>query len=861
MCRQRTTRYLAAALVFSASAAATAAGTQPPQPASPTKVLKAVTYSGPMVLEVAPRPAGEGGDHSLSPYLYVAGGDPQHDQVPLKKTWAEVNIAGVIAAVQVHQIFENTGGKPIEAVYVFPASTRAAVHAMRMKIGARTTEAKIERKSEAREHYEAAKQAGQRASLLEQERPNVFTMNVANIMPGDRIEVELDYSELLVPEDSTYELVYPTVVGPRYAGGADPKKDNWMANPHLSEGTPEPYAWDLKVHLQTGIGLKEVSSPSHKIAVNYSGPSTADIKIDQPGGGNKDFVLRYRLAGDKIETGLLQYEEPTSLGRPSEKFFALLVEPPKRPSLAEIPGREFIFVLDVSGSMHGFPIETSKELMRNLLPKLRPTDHFNLVFFSGANYVWSPKGSRPATEENIREGMAKILHESGSGGTELMGGLEAAYAIPSVGKGVSRTVVVITDGYVGVEAKAFKFIRERLDQANLFAFGIGSSVNRGLIEGMARAGLGEPFVVLGPQKASAEAEKLRQMIDRPVLTDIQVRFGDSGAYEVAPEKIPDLLALRPLLIYGKYRGDHATRIEITGRTGRGAWQHVVDLRPADARPQNQALRALWARKWVEILEDEFHMGGGKPVEDAITDLGLFYNLLTPFTSFVAIDSEVVNRGGAQDTVRQPLPMPEGVSNLAVASPQMAAPMGTMGLLGGVGKAGVAHSARKSKAADAESLREVDDLSAPVRGRAAKPASQPEPAMAMAPSPSPPREAEHDKKAEEKAGVKASAGAGGKDQSKACNVTVRVDKADRATDTQVLATLLENTVRSHACGRSGEVKLRISIDRAGKITKVVVLSGQREIGQRIERKLVGAASATRATSQDKEATVEVTVTLA
>ena len=639
---------LYAALAFAASEG------QPAKPTvtSPTKVLKAVQYTGPMILQASGNQTSEGSEHSLSPYLYVAGGDPQRDQVPLKKTWAEVDIAGVIAAVKVHQIFENTGAKPIEAIYVFPASTRAAVHAMRMKIGARTIEAKIERKADARAQYDAAKQAGKRASLLEQERPNVFTTSVANIMPGDRIEVELDYSELVVPENATYEFVYPTVVGPRYAGGANPKTDQWMANPHLSEGKQEPYTWDVKVHLQSGIGLKEVSSPSHKIAVSYAGPSTADIKLDQSGGGNKDFVLRYRLAGDKIETGLLQFEEPAAgLGRPAEKFFALLVEPPKRPTLADIPGREFIFLLDVSGSMHGFPIETSKELMRNLLPKLRPTDHFNIACFSGANYVWSPSGSRPATEANIKEGIDIILKQYGSGGTELMGGLEAAYAIPPVGKGVSRTVVVVTDGFVGVEAQAFRFVRERLDQANLFAFGIGSSVNRGLIEGMARAGLGEPFIVLSPQKAAAEAEKLRQMIDRPLLTDIEVRFGDSGAYEIAPEKIPDLLAERPLLIYGKYRGDKPTRIEINGRTGHGAFHHAIDLRPADARNENHALRALWARKWVEILEDEFHMGGGKPVEDAITDLGLFYNLLTPFTSFVAIDSEIVNRTGKADTVR------------------------------------------------------------------------------------------------------------------------------------------------------------------------------------------------------------------
>ncbi len=844
MCRQRKVRYFVGSLVFCLSAAAAAAGkTEPSEntPASPTKVLKAVTYSGSMALQVAQRP--ETGDRSLSPYIYVAGGDPQRDQVPLKKTWAEVDIAGVIAAVKVHQIFENSGGKAIEAVYVFPASTRAAVHAMRMKIGARIVEAKIERKAEARQQYEAAKQAGKRTSLLEQERPNVFTMNVANIMPGDRIEVELDYSELVVPENSTYEFVYPTVVGPRYAGGADPKADTWMANPHLSDGTPEPYAWDLKVHLQTGIGLKEVSSPSHKIAVSYSGPATADIKLDQPGGGNKDFVLRYRLAGDKIETGLLQYEEPGNLGHPNEKFFALLVEPPKRPTLADIPGREYIFLLDVSGSMNGFPIDTAKELMRNLLPKLRPTDHFNLVFFSGANYVWSPKGSRPATEANIREGMDKILKENGSGGTELMGGLEAAYAIPPLGKGISRTVVVVTDGYVGVEAKAFRFIRERLDQANLFAFGIGSSVNRGLIEGMARAGLGEPFVVLDPQKAKAEADKLREMIERPALTDIEIQFGDAGAYEVAPEKIPDLLALRPLLIYGKYKGDHPTRIEITGRTGRGAWHHAVDLRPADARKENQALRALWARKWVEILEDELHLGGGKPVEDAITNLGLFYNLLTPFTSFVAIDSEVVNRGGAQDTVRQPLPMPEGVSNYAVANSQMVMPS-AMPASAAAGLGGPASHKMKRAAAREPTM---DELAAyPVEKRADMAT------VAKAPK----AETEDDKR---KAGGKVT----DRGDAKACSVTARADKAERVSDTQALLTLVEGIARSQACGMSGEVKLRVSVDRSGKITKVVIVSGRHEIGQKLVRKLTGATSATHSTSQEPsgEGTVEITLVVA
>jgi Ca-activated chloride channel family protein len=850
--------FLTPALVLCLAALTAAAIADPakgkPLAPSPTQVVKAIQTVGSVAMQFpASAEAGEA-SHSLSPYLYVAGGDPATDQVPLKKTWAEADIAGVIAAVRIHQVFENTGGKTIEAVYVFPASTRAAVHAMRMKIGARTIEAKIERKAEARAQYEAAKQQGKRASLLEQERPNVFTTSVANILPGDRIEVELDYSELLLPEDHVYEFVYPTVVGPRYAGGANPKTDQWMANPHLGQGQAEPYAWDIKVHLQTGIGLKDVSSPSHKIAVSYAGPSTADVTLDQKGGGNKDFVLRYRLAGDKIETGLLQFAEPSGLPYPSEKFFALLVEPPQRPVAADIPGREYVFLLDTSGSMHGFPIDTTKELMRHLLPGLRPTDHFNIVCFSGDNFVWAPKGSRPATPENIREGIDVILKQHGSGGTELMGGLQAAYGIPPVGKGVSRTVVVVTDGYVGVEAQAFRFIRERLGEANLFAFGIGSSVNRGLIEGMARAGLGEPFVVLGPQKAAEQAERLRRMIDRPLLTDIEVRFGNAGVYEVAPEKIPDLMAERPLLIYGKYRGDQPTRVEISGRTGRGAWHHAIDLRPADARPQNRALRALWARKWVELLEDELHMGGGQPVEKAITDLGLFYNLLTPFTSFVAIDSQVVNPNGQSDTVRQPLPMPEGVSNYAIgqARQSMAMPMPAA-------MPAYAHAAKKS----------VASSNAPMRAAAAAeaPRSAPEPAGRRA------------KDIDSLMGLSAYGATGGagkgrgdfggrlakaevadeKEKDKtSCTVSVKVDKAEGASDPQALRGLVERTAHAVACGGVGTLRLRLTLDGAGKIAKIEVVAGDRKAGAAMARKLQGAVSATRATAA--KATVEVTITI-
>src|SRR6185369_11769835 len=358
-------------------------------------------------------------------------------------------------------------------------------------------------------------------------------------------------------------------------------------------------------------------------------------------------------------SGLLLWEGEGGGGR-RENFFALMMEPPRRPTAAQIPGREYIFLLDVSGSMHGFPLDTAKTLMRNLLGKLRPTDMFDIVLFSGAAHVRSPQGSIYATKDAIAAAIADIENAHAGGGTELMGGLELAYKIPRLNKQMSRSVVVVTDGYVGVEAQAFRFIRERLSEANLFSFGIGSSVNRGLIEGMARAGQGEPFVVLRPEKAAAEAEKLRAYIEQPVLSGVRVAFSGFDAYEVAPQKLPDLMARRPLVLFGKYHGAAGGKITISGQSGGGRVHHAIDIRPADVRAENGALRWLWARRWVETLDDERAMGAGRPAEEGITALGLEYHLLTAFTSFVAVDSQLANPGGRSESVRQPLPMPEGV---------------------------------------------------------------------------------------------------------------------------------------------------------------------------------------------------------
>jgi len=378
---------------------------------------------------------------------------------------------------------------------------------MRMTIGERVVDAKIMERQEARETYEAAKKEGKTTSLLEQQRPNVFQMNLANILPGDEIKVELKYMELLIPEDRVYEFVYPTVVGPRYTtktaeGAVD--TDKWVQNPYLHEGQAPPYTFGLNVELNSGVPIDSVTSSSHDVAIKYSGKNSAQISLkDEKTGGNKDFVLRYTLSGGKIETGLLLYPGQ------EENFFMLMMEPPARVKSEAVLPREYIFIVDVSGSMHGFPLDTAKALMKNVITDLRPQDFLNVLLFESGSAVLSPTGSLPASKANKEKALAFIHSQPGGGGTNIVPALTTALALPRT-QGVSRIVAVATDGYVDVEPRVFQLIRDNLGAANLFAFGIGTSVNRHLIEGMARAGQGETLVVLTSGVAAKPAARFRQ---------------------------------------------------------------------------------------------------------------------------------------------------------------------------------------------------------------------------------------------------------------------------------------------------------------------------------------------------------------
>ena len=601
-------------------------------------------------------------DKTLSPFFFVEGGEPDIDRLPLKDTRVDVAIAGVIADVTVRQVYENRGIRPIHARYVFPASTRAAVYGMTMTVGNVRTVARIREREQASREFQAAKQQGKSASLLEQSRPNVFTMKVANVLPGDTILVELKYTELLVPTDGTYEFIYPTVVGPRYSEKRQSQTSpagQFVSAPYTHQGEAPKSGFHLSGVVSAGMALSELSSPTHQVTVQPTGVGQARVALtdSERYSGNRDLILRYSMAGKEIASGLLLFE-----GK-EENFFLLMAEPPQTVQPGETPPREYIFVVGVSGSMNGFPLDTAKKLMRDLAGVLRPTDSFNVVVFADGTETFSPT-SVPASPSNLARALQFVGRKEGGGGTRLLGALTRAVAIPRT-SGVSRSVVLVTDGYIEAEPDVFDYIRGHLDDVNFFAFGIGSSVNRFLIEGVARAGLGEPFIVTEPGEAAGAAARLRRYIDTPVLTGIDVMFRDFDVYDVEPQKVPDLFASRPIVVFGKWRGSAAGWIEISGQTGGGVYRQSISVPSAGTDRSHAALRHLWARTRIADLSDF-----GLSVPDAgriaaITSLGLTYGLLTRYTSFVAVQELVRTAADSGDDVDQPLPLPQGVSDLAV----------------------------------------------------------------------------------------------------------------------------------------------------------------------------------------------------
>ncbi len=498
---------------------------------------------------------------------------------PLKHTSAKAEISGFLSRVVVTQEFENPFDEKIEAVYTFPLPQNAAVDDMTMVVGDRTVRGKILRREEAEAVYEAAKTNGQTASLLNQERPNIFTQSVANILPGEQIKITISYVETLKYEDGAYEFVFPMVVGPRYIPGpatgapvsaqVNAKGNGFAPNtdrvPDASRITPQPvpegmrvgHDISLDVTLDAGVPIDGLSSKTHEVNVERPDDHRARVTLkDQAAIPNKDFILRYDVAGKKIEDALLTHA--------SDKggYFTLILQPPLRVTAEDVTPKELVFVLDTSGSMYGFPIEKAKETMKLALDNLYPSDTFNLITFSGDEHILFP-APVPATKENLAKAQAFLESRQGGGGTEMMKAIKASMD-PSDASDHVRIVCFMTDGYVGNDMEIIGEVQKH-PNARVFAFGIGGSVNRFLLDGMAKYGRGEVEYVALNDDGSAAARRFHERVRNPLLTDISVDWNGLPVADVYPKTIPDLFGAKPVILSGRYTGAGKGVIRLKGK--------------------------------------------------------------------------------------------------------------------------------------------------------------------------------------------------------------------------------------------------------------------------------------------------------
>lgn len=603
--------------------------------------------------------------------LYVQSEEGQQQVFPLKHTKVNAKVTGNVSQVEVTQTFENPFAEPLEAVYVFPLPDEAAVYDMEIRIGDRTIKGEIKKREEAQAIYEQARQEGRTAGLLEQERANVFTQSLANIKPGEQIDVTIRYTDSLKFEGGDYEFVFPMVVGPRYIPG-NPMDNSGMDNsgntdqvpdasritpPVLKPGTRSGHDINVTVEINAGVPIQDVRSPSHQIRTQRQG-ETVQVQL----GGedtipNKDLILRYQVAGDRTQATILSQADERG------GHFALYLIPALDYRPDEIVPKDVVFLMDTSGSQRGEPLLKSQELMRRFINGLNPDDTFTIIDFANTTTQLSPQ-PLANTAQNRTQALNYINALQANGGTELMNGIRAVLNFPPAAPNRLRSVVLLTDGYIGNESQVIAEVQRQLKPGNrLYSFGVGSSVNRFLLNRLAEVGRGTAQVIRQDEPTQEVAETFFRQINNPVLTDIQVSWqGEGTSAQIYPLAAPDLFANQPLVLFGRKSDRRNGTIKITGMAAGGQrYERTLSVN-FDQSIDNPAIAQLWGRAQIKDLMNQMFGGETKSGVEAVTQTALDYRLLSQYTAFVAVSEEVrVEPDGTRRRVQVPVELPEGVS--------------------------------------------------------------------------------------------------------------------------------------------------------------------------------------------------------
>jgi Ca-activated chloride channel family protein len=605
---------------------------------------------------------------------------------PGLETDVAIRVTGIVARARVRQRFTNAAADCVEGIYVFPLPEGAAVDRMLLTIGRRVIEAEIREREEAKQVYEEAKAEGRKASLLTQERPNVFTAAVASIGAGEDVEIQIEYQEILRYEDGAFHLRFPLVVPPRYMPGntalPGPTGTGWSPDtdrvPDASRITP-PVARPgsartnpgrLRVDLSAGIRVRRLGSVSHEIRTASLGESSYAVTLaDENAVADRDFELTW---------------EPDLTDRPVPAFFAengggeiygLLVVLPPAPAQAPSArlSRETIFVIDTSGSMYGASIDQARQALLYALDRLKPEDEFNVIEFNSVMHRLFAE-SRRAAPETVQTARAWVGRLQAGGGTEMLPALEAALGGDRESATV-RQVIFMTDGGVGNEEELFRYIREKLGRSRLFTVGIGSAPNSHFMTKAAEFGRGTFTYVGSPTEVGEKMGGLFRKLESPVLTDVRVEWDDAGA-EAWPARIPDLYAGEPVVVAVRLSKPPVSAAVSGARAGE-AWKEC--LVPGTSSGESGVDR-VWARRKIGALMDVLGEPGQANQKDQVrrdvVAVALAHHLVSSFTSLVAVDRTPTLAPGTVCTPRPvPVHLPDGWDYEAVfgAMPQTATP--------------------------------------------------------------------------------------------------------------------------------------------------------------------------------------------
>jgi Ca-activated chloride channel homolog len=603
--------------------------------------------------------------------LYQSPIAGRFEPVPLIHTDAMVDVRGLVASATVTQQYVNSSDAPIEAVYIFPLPHDAAVYDLEIRIGNRVIRSVIHEREQAQRVYQAAKAEGKRAALLEQERPNVFTASLANIMPNDQISVRVRYVQPLKWEDGRMRLVFPMVVGPRYIPGTqeiDHAGSGWAADTNAvqdasritpvvrnPEGRPG-HDISVSVDLDTGFEAAAVESVSHEVNVRRLGDGRQHVEL--VGGTtlpNKDFVLEIRQA-ESTETKTALFL--SSGGDSGETHFLLTAFPPTARPSERMPV-EMLYMIDVSGSMQGTSIEQARAALLQALDRLRPNDRFGILQFNNG-YREFARWPMAASAQNVAGAREYVRNLQAGGGTEMLPALRHLMTKTEI-PGYLRHIVLLTDGDLGNEEEIFAAMRRDLGGARLYTVAIGSAPNLFLATKMAQFGRGTSTHVADINEIEEQMTQLFEKIESPVLTDLKVSFDGVEVTDMFPQRLPDLFAGQPVVIYGRIRKGRVGTAHLSGRAGDELFQSSVafDTGKATFHP---GITTLWARQKVEELMDRWRESNEEQqteIRSSVIAHAIRYRLVTRFTSLVAVEEKIVNPGGQSNTAAVANELPAG----------------------------------------------------------------------------------------------------------------------------------------------------------------------------------------------------------